>query len=49
MISDVKIEEIEISALDDEIVELLKNAPTKTTAIDLESINIDDTIQIIEK
>ena len=49
MINDVKVEEIKISAFDNEIVEILKNAPTKTTAIDLDSHNIDNTIQIIEK
>ena len=49
MINDVKVEEIKISVFDNEIVELLKNTPTKTTALDLNSLNIDDTIKIIEK
>ena len=49
MINDLKVEEIKISVFDNEIVKLLKNTPTKTTALDLNSLNIDDTIQIIEK
>ena len=49
LINDLKVEEIKISVFDNEIVKLLKNTPTKTTALDLNSLDIDDKIQIIEK